>query len=139
MKITLIVLAATFALLGVSAAYAERELKVEFRLQPDGSGGKTRNQGIEIDGDEVVVYLDGDEREIETSGVDADGLFQLIAAGVREFEMVEGARVRPPYIEVKMEFSGEDREIEVSRSYPLGGLPSELVKVQERYLDEVWQ
>ena len=117
---------------------ADVEVEIEFRLHPDTGGGKTRNQGIEVDGDEAEIFLDGREEDIDRSKVDVDSLVQIIAEEVERFELVEGVKVPPPYIEVKMEFSGEDREIEVSRRYPVGDLPSTLVLLQKHYLHEVW-
>ena len=127
-------------LLGVaSIAKADMEIEIEFRLQPDSTGGNTRNQGIKIEDDEAEIYLDGRERDIDAAKVDSKQLFELVETSVQNFKMEEGKRVRPPYVEVKMEFSGEDREIEVSYSYPSGEVPAELVKLQEKYLDEVWK
>lgn len=120
-------------------ARADREIEVEFRLQPDGSGERTRNQGIKVEDDEVEVYLDGDEREIDVDKFDTEALYKLVTQTIQSFEMVEGEKVRAPYIEVKMEFSGEDREIEVSQRYPIGAMPEVLVTLQEKYLDEVWR
>lgn len=119
-------------------SWAGEEIEIEFRLQPDGSGTKTRNQGIKVDDGEIEVYLDGREREVDSAKVDTDALFKMVAQSIREFEMAEGKRVRTPYTEVKMEYSSDDREIEVSRRYPKGEMPAELVKLQKRYLDLVW-
>ncbi len=121
------------------AIWADQEIEIEFRLQPDRTGNNTRNQGIKVDGDAVEVYLDGDEWEVNGSTVDSDGLFKLVAREIKAFEFVEGKKVRPPYVEVKMEFSGEDREIEISRSYPAGKVPKDFVQLQEKYLKEVWE
>ncbi len=122
-----------------SLSFADREIEIEFRFQPDGSGMKTRNQGIKVEDNEVEIYLDGDEKELDASQVDIEGLYQLVKQCIQNFEMLEGDKVRTPYIEVKMEFSGEDREIEVSNRYPTGRMPAELVKLQQNYLDEVWK
>ena len=120
-------------------SWADREIEIEFRLQPDGSGMKSRNQGIKVEEDEVEIWLDGDEREIDSSKVDIEALYQMVTQSIQSFKMVEGEKVRTPYTEVKMEFSGEDREIEISLRYPVGKMPPELIKLQESYLDEVWK
>ena len=120
-------------------AWAEREIEIEFRFQPDRSGKETRNQGIKVEGDEAEVYLDGEEWKIDASKVDSNSLFAMVAQEVRDFKFVEGNKVRPPYIEVKMEFSSEDREIEVSKSYPAGKVPQHLINIQKQYLKKVWK
>ena len=119
--------------------WADREIEIEFRFQPDRSGKETRNQGIKVEDDEAGVYLDGEEWKINASKVDSNSLFTMVAQEVRDFEFVEGKKVRPPYIEVKMEFSSEDREIEVSKSYPAGKVPQRLINIQKQYLKEVWK
>lgn len=119
--------------------WAEREIEIEFRFQPDRSGKETRNQGIKIEDDEAEIYLDGKEWKVNASKVDSESLFEMVAREVEEFEFIEGEKVRPPYIEVKMEFSGEDREIEVSKSYPAGKVPKSLIDIQKKYLKEVWK
>lgn len=120
-------------------AWAEREVEIEFRFQPDSSGKETRNQGIKVEDDKAEIYLDGEEWKIDRSKVDSDALFKMVIQEIMGFEFVEGKKVRPPYIEVKMEFSGEDREIEVSRSYPAGEVPQNFIQIQTRYLKEVWK
>ncbi|MCG8612871.1 MAG: hypothetical protein MI864_20360 [Pseudomonadales bacterium] len=120
-------------------AWADREIEIEFRFQPDRSGKETRNQGIKVEDDDAEIYLDGTEQEINMSDSDSEALFDLVEKEVRDFQFVEGKKVRPPYIEVKMEFSGEDREIEISRSYPAGSVPQKFIDIQEKYLKEVWR
>ncbi|ARU56418.1 hypothetical protein OLMES_2355 [Oleiphilus messinensis] len=120
-------------------AWADREIEIEFRFQPDRSGKETRNQGIKVEDDDAEIYLDGREQEINISDSDSKALFDLVEKGVRDFQFVEGKKVRPPYIEVKMEFSGEDREIEISRSYPAGSVPQKFIDIQKKYLKEVWK
>lgn len=139
MKKTLSLIAIATLIILCPLAWAEREIEIEFRLQPDSSGMKTRNQGIKVEDDEIEIWADGDEREIDSSKVDVEALYQMVTQSIQSFKMIEGERVRAPYTEVKMEFSGEDREIEISLRYPKGQMPTELVKLQENYLDEVWK
>jgi len=118
------------------------EVEIEFRYHPDKSGQKTVNQSIEVEGQEATIEQGDANRSAskkELTEAEVEALIELVAERVNEFTYIEGRKIKGAYVEAKFEFSGEDREIEVTEKFPTGSLPTAYVDLQDKYFDQTFQ
>ena len=120
---------------------ADIELSVEFRNHPDRSGSKTTNQSISMEDGEVEIDFGGPEGEMEREVSDEEfaAVLALVQKAVNRFECVEGEEMEGAYVEVKLEFEGEDREIEVTEIFKAGSVPEQYVTLQEKYFETIYR
>ena len=121
-------------LIGTDPASAA-DYEIEFRYQPDTTGQATTRQilGLDDDDAEVEITENGKEREVPIPMSEVRKLIDLVKKRRDSFKFEKGERVSRPRVEIKFEFEGNDREIEVVETYPSGKVPAEYVKIQERY------
>ena len=127
-----------------AAAAADREIEITFYYQPDDTGRNTLNKSIEIDGDELTIEEsrnDGANRYIERDAT-ADEI-ALVETFVRQrieaFEFKTTDRLDAPKVEIKFEFDGETRSIEVEEQYAAGEVPKTYIDLQKRFFEDLFR
>lgn len=132
-----------FSVLALPAAAGDYEITLELRFQPDDTGARTENKEVQFDGDGITIEENGPGLRVyeERPATAEDG--RLLEAFLRErFAAVEfagGERVRRPSVEVKIEFDGETREVEITETYPAGDVPAAVVALQRRFFSAAFE
>ena len=128
-------MAAAFA---VAPAAAEEELEIEFRYWTDPSGTVER-QYIDVeDGELEIRHLRGSsDTAVDDDTLDA--LRSAISSFVQSATLELGDVIPAPFVEVRMEYEGNAIDVEITKVYPEGQVPADLVALQRQYFETVFE
>ena len=119
------------------------ELNVTFYLQPDSTGNNTQNKSIEYRRGRIEIEESGEDRnrleKFDADTDDVEALLGLIKGRIEGFEFAAAEDFDPPYVEVQFEFDGDARTIEMEEVYPAGKVPAELLDLQKKYFESVFE
>ena len=147
MRLSAALLAASVSLVAHAPTNADDlrgvELNVTFYLQPDSTGNNTQNKSIEYRRGRIEIEESGEDRNrLEKFDADEDdvaALLALIKGRIQGFEFSAAEDFDPPYVEVEFEFDGDARTIEMEQVYPTGKVPAELLDLQKKYFNSVFE
>lgn len=134
-----ILLTSGFSLFAIAAQGEGIEYEIALYLQPDRTGQNTQNKSIELDEDEVTIEESGETQnryvERDASAGEASAIGDFVATFFEGLELAPSEDVAYPHVEVQVEFQTGAMEAELTRVYPVGGVPPEVVALQRQFFE----
>lgn len=129
------------ALAPAAAAAQDFQIEIGFHFRPDNSGANTQTRFLTLDEGWLEIEENGPSA---TRGEERDATPEEIAALLdlvqKRFSGLALRGGEPPFhprVEVWFEFDGGDVEAQLGEFYPAGGVPEDLLALQERYFETV--
>lgn len=138
------ILGAALATMVVTGAVADEiEYEIVLYLQPDRTGQNTQNKSVELDGDEITIEESGETQnryeEREPKRREAKAVREFVEDAFKGLKIEGTEDIDYPYIEVQVEFQSGTTEAEITRIYPIGGLPKDVMKIQEMFFNDSFE
>ena len=131
------------AVAGTVAQADDIEYEITLYLQPDRSGANTQNKSIELEGDELTIEESGEARnrydEREATKREMRAIIAFVEGAVQNVDLTQAPKPDYPHIEVQVEVQTGATELEVTRIYPAGALPADVMDIQNRFFETVFE
>ncbi len=126
---------------GLAAADAA-EWGFELRFQPDDTGMSTTSKSVRLEDGELEIEESGETRDrlVERNATDAEAalLMALVTEALAAVRLEPGGGVARPHVEVILEWESGDTEVEITRLYPAGAVPADIVAAQRAFFETVY-
>ena len=123
-----------------SSVAGEVEFEIVLYLQPDGTGQSTENKSVELDEGELTIEESGETRnrydKRDATAKEAAAIEAFIMTAFQTFAFRPTEDVPYPHVEVQVEFKTGASEAEITRIYPSGALPAEVMEIQDAFFND---